>query len=401
MHSIKPVLRIDKAKANGDAPLYIRIIKERKPTYKALKFYLNPSHWDEKLTKVRKSHPNSVRLNNQISQKIAALSDAMLKLEDSTSPYHTAKVFSAVQGGRSIGLLEYAYTVLDRMEASISIGTARRYKAVISKVSTYLNNKDIPIIDVTVSWLKNYETYLRRQLNNQTNTIAANMKALRKIFNDADREDLLLVGKNPFDRYAIITVSTEVEHFSEEDLTAIMNVQLTPGTKIEQHRDLFVFACYAGGIRIGDLLKLKWKNFDGERIMLSTSKTREPISIKLAGVPLDIISRQTSERSPEGFIFGLLPANLDMANKQALHNAISSATTYVNTSLKIIARKAGIEKNIHFHMSRHTWATRALRKGMRIEHVSKLLTHRSIKTTQIYAKIVNADLDAAMEVFND
>jgi integrase/recombinase XerD len=90
-----------------------------------------------------------------------------------------------------------------------------------------------------------------------------------------------------------------------------------------------------------------------------------------------------------------------MANKKAVHNAIGSANAYVNSSLKIIARKAGIEKNIHFHMSRHTWATRALRKGMRIEHVSKLLTHRSIKTTQIYAKIVNADLDAAMEVFND
>jgi integrase/recombinase XerD len=106
MHSIKPVLRIDKAKANGEAPLYIRIIKERKPTYKSLKFYLDPRHWDENLTKVRKSHPNSVRLNHQISQKIAALSDAMLKLEDSPSPYHTAKVFNAVQGGKSIGLLE-------------------------------------------------------------------------------------------------------------------------------------------------------------------------------------------------------------------------------------------------------------------------------------------------------
>jgi integrase/recombinase XerD len=296
MHSIKPVLRIDKAKANGEAPLYIRIIKERKPTYKSLKFYLDPRHWDEKLTKVRKSHPNSVRLNHQISQKIAALSDAMLKLEDSPSPYHTAKVFNAVQGGKSIGLLEYAYTVLDRMDASSSIGTARRYKAVISKVSTYLNNKDIPIIDVTVKWLKDYETYLRRQMKNQTNTIASNMRVLRKIFNDADGEDLLPIGKNPFDKYAINSVSTEVEHFSEEELTAIMNVQLTPGTRIEQHRDLFIFACYAGGIRIGDLLKLKWKNFDGERIMLITSKTKEPVSIKLAGVPLDIISRQTTER---------------------------------------------------------------------------------------------------------
>ena len=52
------------------------------------------------------------------------------------------------------------------------------------------------------------------------------------------------------------------------------------------------------------------------------------------------------------------------------------------------------------HTSRHTWATRALKKGMRIEYVSKLMGHASIRTTQVYAKIVNEDLDKAMEVFD-
>jgi site-specific recombinase XerD len=68
--------------------------------------------------------------------------------------------------------------------------------------------------------------------------------------------------------------------------------------------------------------------------------------------------------------------------------------------LKIIAAKAGIEKHISFHSSRHTFATRALKKGMRIEYVSKLMGHTNLKTTQIYAKIVNEELDKAMDVFN-
>ncbi|MDD4214814.1 MAG: tyrosine-type recombinase/integrase, partial [Bacteroidales bacterium] len=59
-----------------------------------------------------------------------------------------------------------------------------------------------------------------------------------------------------------------------------------------------------------------------------------------------------------------------------------------------------IKKHLSFHTSRHTFATRALRKGIRIEYVSKLLGHASIKETQVYAKIVNEELDKAMEVFD-
>ena len=62
---------------------------------------------------------------------------------------------------------------------------------------------------------------------------------------------------------------------------------------------------------------------------------------------------------------------------------------------------AGIEKPISFHTSRHTWATRALSKGMKIHHVSKLLGHASVRTTEVYAKIINKDLDDAMDVFNN
>ncbi len=73
---------------------------------------------------------------------------------------------------------------------------------------------------------------------------------------------------------------------------------------------------------------------------------------------------------------------------------------FANKNLKFIALKAGIEKNISFHSSRHGWAIRALQKGMRIEYVSKLMGHTNLKTTQIYAKIVNEELDKAMNVFN-
>jgi integrase/recombinase XerD len=399
MASIKPVLRTDKSKVSGEAPVYLRIIKDRKISYRSLGLYLDPKHWDEQLLRVKKGHPNSVRANNLIAQHLAVLNDEMLSLETTNEAYRPSKVLRALDTKPTKGFLEFSVLVIERMSHANAIGTVNRTKAVVSKVSSYLRGRDMPLDEITVSWIRAYETYLRTKLGNKTNTVGSNFKVIRKILNEAISEDLL--AQNPFDRFSIKSEPTDIEYMTEEELEAFINVPLTPGTRIAQHRDLYVFACNAAGMRVGDLLRLQWKNFDGERLKLVTTKTSEPLSIRLPVVALEIIERLPNERSPNGFIFGLLPADTNVANERAMHEAVVRQTAYVNKNLKIIAEKAGIDKHIHFHTSRHTWATRALRKGMRIEHVSKLLAHRSIKTTQIYAKIVNADLDAAMDVFND
>ncbi len=106
------------------------------------------------------------------------------------------------------------------------------------------------------------------------------------------------------------------------------------------------------------------------------------------------------DRENTHFVFPLLRNDIDYTDPQVLFNAISSNTAYANKNLKAITKTAKIEKHISFHSSRHTWATRALRKGMRIEYVSQLMGHTNIKTTQVYTKIVNSELDRAMDVFN-
>lgn len=401
MSSIKPILKVDKTKANGEAPLYIRVTKDRKSSYKSLSIYLAPKDWDGKQLRVKKSHPNSTRVNNLIAKRIAEINNSFLQLEERAASYRPNKVFDMLTPKPATGIVEFSKKSILRMERVNAIGTVNRFKAVVSKMATFLNGKDLPMQDISTSWLKDYETYLRKDLGNGTNTVASNMSVIRKIMNEAASEDLIEHGKNPFDKFKIKKEPSEIEYLTETELESFMNVTLTEGTRIEQHRDLYVFACYAGGIRIGDLLKLQWKNFDGERLTIVTSKTSEPLSIKLGEVALHIIDKQSGGDNKDSFIFGLLPTGLDLTNEKSVHQSISRSTAYVNKNLKLIAKKAGINKNIHFHTSRHTWATRALRKGMRIEHVSKLLTHRSIKTTQVYAKIVNADLDDAMDLFND
>jgi integrase/recombinase XerD len=399
MASIKPVLRTDKAKTNGESPIYLRIIKDRKTSYRSLGLYVDPKHWDEQLLRVKKGHPNSVRANNLIAQHLAVLNDEMLSLETTKEAYRPAKVLRALDVKPTKGFLEFSEEVIERMRHSHANGTVRRTRSVVSKVRDYLKGRDIQLDEITVSWIRAYETYLRTKSGNVTNTVTSNFKVIRKILNEAIDEDLLTI--NPFARISLKTEPTKIEFLTEEELKAFANVPLPPSTKIARHRDLYVFACYAGGMRVGDLLKLQWKCFDGERLLIYTSKTTEPLSIRLAHTALKIVEQQEGERTPDRFIFDLLPRDLDLNDEVTVDAAVSRANALIGKNVKIVAKRAGIDKNIHFHTSRHTWATRALRKGIRIENVSKLMTHSSIRTTQIYAKIVNADLDAAMDVFND
>jgi len=154
-------------------------------------------------------------------------------------------------------------------------------------------------------------------------------------------------------------------------------------------------------LRVSDILMLKWKDFDGERILMQTKKTSTVVSIKLPPRALEILKEYEKDNvKPLDYIFPFLNDGEDYSDKKKLYNKISSATAYTNGDLKDITKIIGLEKRVSFHTARHTFATRALKKGMRIEYVSKLMGHSNIQTTQIYAKIITSELDKAMEVFN-
>lgn len=152
---------------------------------------------------------------------------------------------------------------------------------------------------------------------------------------------------------------------------------------------------------------MRWKNFTGTHLYFQVKKTNEDICIKLPKKSLAILQfykmyrhREGEKPNPESFIFPLLKMSVDETDKLKHFNAISSATAYTNKNLRKISVMANIDKRISFHTARHSWAVRALQKGMRIEYVSKLMGHSSVKHTEIYARILNTELDKAMDVFD-
>jgi len=202
-------------------------------------------------------------------------------------------------------------------------------------------------------------------------------------------------------QYKIKVGKTFRTYLTEDELKSIENLSLDSGTRMDLHRDMFVFASYTGGLRVSDVIMLEWSFFDGTHINTNIRKTKSQKSVKLPDTALAILEKQKQIGKSTRFIFPMLDDNLKIEDARALDSAISSATAYINKNLKFIAQKAGIDKPLSFHISRHTWATRALRKGISIDKVSKLMGHAQIRETQIYAKIVSEELDKAMDVFND
>jgi integrase/recombinase XerD len=403
MSSVTLMLKENKVNEKGEMPLYIRIIKGRKAKFISIGIKVHPDLWNKDKLRVKGQYPNSGRVNALIAKKMSDAESAALEIETKNKSVSSKRIKEALMGKPSVSLIKFIEDYLSDLKVNGKMGTHDKVNATLLKLKTFLKNSDLSFDDFDLAFLKKYERYLRDKLNNGPNTIHSNLKIFRKIFNDAVREDIIELQENPFTKYKLSWQKTTKEYLTEEELTAIENLQLKNGTVMEVHRDMFVFAAYAGGIRISDILKLQWANYDDTHIKFTTQKNTEQIQIQLPSKAQEIIAHYSTSqpnRKKTDFIFPLFRNGVDYSSPAILFKAISSGTAYVNKNLKEIAKKAGIEKHISFHSSRHTWATRALKKGMRIEYVSKLMGHGSLKTTMIYAKIVNSELDKAMDVFN-
>lgn len=400
MVTVKTIFRTDKSNNQNEHPIYLRIIKNRKPKYISLGIFISEEQWDEDEKKVKK-HPNAQQLNNYITAKKSEAEGVALQMVTSDKYAIPEKIKDEIMGKASVSFTKFSQRYLEELDNGEHIATHKKTKSILLKISEFTNGKDLHFDYITVSWLKEFEQFLKKTKGNGANTVNANFRVIRRIINLAINEDLINIDRNPFKRLKLTSVNPKKDYLTEQELKWMELAPIAEGTNKDHHRNMYVFSAYAGGLRISDMLLLKWKNFDGTRIIMQTQKTASTVSIKLPVTALEILKKYRADDSKsEDFIFPFLKNNDDYTDKKKLFNAISSATAYTNGDLKDIAKMVGIEKKLSFHSARHTFATRALMKGMRIEYVSKLLGHSDIATTQIYAKIVNEELDKAMDVFN-
>ena len=275
------------------------------------------------------------------------------------------EVFWTTRGGNESSFIDF---MRGRIEAHVmKESTRKQHKVVLNKLIDF--GKIQSFDDLTIENIKLFDEFTRTKAKKQS-TVHGIHKRLKVYVKEA-----WLFGRiksNPYDGMTIPRGdnSKNRKYLTFEELDRVRN-ECINDISISNVRDCFVFCCFTG-LAYADLEKFNWKTDviqEGEKYVIKSSrvKTGTNYSITLLSPAMDILRKHDFK----------LPV---MTNQQ------------YNLRLKVLASYAKINKNLTSHVARHTFATWTLSQGVNIEIVSKMLGHTDIKTTQIYAKILQEDV---------
>lgn len=384
-------LKRDKQKANGHTPIFCRITINRQEARFSLKKDVNAAIWDAKAGRAIGRTSEIVEINSLIDRTKTALFNIYNDIQLSDANVTAEKVKNHFLGGATTrhNLLEQFQRHNNDVERLIGISkskaTFQKYEVTRKHLTNFIKERynltDISFREINHQFLSDFEIYLLTSCGCNHNTTAKFMQFFKRI---------VLIAKNngwikadPFSNYKIRIKKVDRGYLTEEEIEAIMSKEFST-KRLEQVRDIFVFSCFCGLAYI-DVKNLRENNirkvFDGNLwIMGKREKTGVSFSIPLLDIPKKILEKYK----------GKLPDNqiLPVPSNQKL-----------NAYLKEIGSICGIEKELTFHLARHSFATLTLSKGVSIESVSKMLGHTNIRTTQIYARITDAKISNDMNAF--
>jgi len=269
-------------------------------------------------------------------------------------------------------------------------GTAERYRTAKKHVGDYIKLEykadDYPVEKIDHKFISGFEFYLKSVRKCGHNSAVKYITNFKKIIRIAFANDW--IRKDPFLNWKSRLKIEDREFLSEVEIQR-MSEKIFPVERLEQVRDIFLFCCLTG-LAYADVKKLTGDDIvlgiDGERwIKTNRTKTKTRSSIPILPTAHIILNKYANHSDIPGK--KLLPV---LSNQK------------MNAYLKEIGDLCGIKKNLTFHLARHTFATTiTLSNGVPIESVSKMLGHKSLRTTQHYAKILDSKVSGDMAALRE
>ena len=400
----KTVIRQEKrSRSTDEVPVCLRITKDRKSTYKTL-FHIRPRCWDPEEQCVI-DHPNSEILNAIIAQKRAEAEKETCLMILSGKDFDISSIRRRIRNKDSLDFFQYADKYCERIRQK-RYNTYLRIRSIIRKVHEFHKNDRLPVGQITEEFLKGFEYYLDHDVGNCRNSIATSMKYFGKLVGNIYCQNDLDESSNPFRRMRFRFEPGHREYLDAEEVATIRDLVLKPGSNLDRAREIFIFECFTG-LRISDILTLRWNNIREDAITLRMRKTDKQITIPLQKDIREILKlrRKSALRSgvediSESFVFSYIKPHPDKNEGQRLAKAIGASTALINRHLKTISRLAKIDKSISTHVGRHTFATMLLTGGIDLPVISELMGHHDTKVTQIYAKVVSSRKTEAINALN-
>lgn len=390
--SILFYLKNSKKDRNDLIPVYMRITVDGNRAEVSTHKKIITDNWDPS-TGYAKGTGEEARILNQYLDGLKTKVNKQYNILDSLGKEITADTLK----NALMGIADRKHTLIEifdyhndqfrqRVGTDYVHGTYQHYLATFSKVKDFLtyqyHKSDIILDDLKNQFVTNFEFYLKTKDNCCHNTAMKHVKNLKKVIRMAISNDWL--QRDPFINFKCTYKEINRGYLTPEEMETLSQKQFSIN-RLSVVRDIFLFSCYTG-LAYSDVAAL----------------TNDDITTGIDGEKWIIIYRhKTGGRSP----IPLLPQALAIINKYKDCPECDNSgkllpvksNQKMNAYLKEIADLCEINKEFSTHLARHTFATTiTLANGVPIETVSKMIGHNSIRTTQIYSKVVDSKISHDM-----
>lgn len=390
-------MRNAKKRVNGEIPIYVRVeLKTGNFTLSTGKSVLNEV-WEQThhlRVQVRNAKDKVTKealevLSNNIQINYSKLQREKLEV--------SAEELKAILQGKNFSKASTILKIIDfhneYFEKLVLINerapaSLQKYKRVGDIVrdfnKKYYGKPDYDVEKIGTAYLYNLENYMKFEAEYngvkgiKNNSIVKYFKNLKTICNHAIRFEL--IQKNPINKYSGKIKTVEAVFLTSEELESIESHEFKI-ERLERVKDIFLFCCYSGYAPV-DVMKLSRANLIKDNNGQLWIKTNRQKTGTRANVPL-------------------LPQALKIASKYLLTQDFllpKISNQKMNAYLKEIADIVGLEKKLTWYVARHTFATTVtLGNGIKIENVSAMLGHTTIRQTQHYAKVLDTSVMQDMQ----
>jgi site-specific recombinase XerD len=390
-------LRKSKVNAIGRMPIFQRITVNGQRFDISTGHYVDESKWSSEISRMKGNSEEAHTVNSQLELFKANVyeTEKRLFMKEVEISFESFKLEHLGKSERTRTLIPIFIDHNNKIKALIgkeyAPGTLERYETSLKHTKDFLmwkyNITDIDILKIDHAFITDYEFYLRTVRNCANNTAVKYIKNFNKIIKICLANHWL--DKNPFANYKSKVKEVDRVYLSEEEIQEIINKDF--GTdRLSLVRDIFLFSCFTGlaYIDVKNLTKSHISiGIDGEKwIFTHRQKTESASKIPILPVTQMIIDKY--ENHPQA------------GNQDKLLPILSNQK--MNAYLKEIAAVCKINKELTFHIARHTFATTVtLTNGVPIESVSKMLGHKNLRTTQHYAKVLDKKVSEDMKILKD
>lgn len=385
MATIDVVLFTSKLLKNGEHPIMVRLIKDRKSKYISVGESCSKSLWDITKNLPSKKHPLAKEMAIKIEKTKMEAKRLLMKLEDEQTDFSAEEFTKKLKNqSRKTTVIQFLDEVIADLLKADKVGNANVHKNLRNVIIRFKNQKDFTFSELDGSFLRKFEQDFRERGVSDV-SMSVHFRTFRALYNRAVVEDFAKKECDPFLDFKVSKFNTKTQKraIKKEDIVRIALLTVEKGTRLYNSQNAFLFSYYCSGINISDIIELEWTDISPDSLMeYERNKTLQKQRVQLLPPAKDILAYYRKYNTGD-YIFPYLDKAKHKTVAQ-INNRVKKITKQINEDLKILATMAGIETNLTTYVARHTFATVLKRSGVDISKISELLGHDSEKTTKIY-----------------